>query len=111
MVILGTLTGCYSVMLARNYPTPSPMDCQAVGVDVAWEDTPTGVVIGEVKTDFGLAQKRCGKDTIGCTRHLFGNKYEITHEGDGWVIVHELCHALYEETKHTYNYRSARGML
>lgn len=86
------------------------MDCQAVGVRVDHTDTPTGVIISEVLVDYGLAAKICGKGSIGCAQRTMGNKYTIIHEGDGWVIVHELCHALYEEPRHTNNYRRSRGM-
>lgn len=90
---------------------PTPAECVGVGVKVPAGRAPSGVIISERQVPVGTAASRCGMDdprTVGCSWRVRGNKWNVIHEGDGWVKLHEWCHATYQTLDHTMDYLSRR---
>ena len=92
-------------------PTPTPVECGDVGVQVPYDTPPNGVIRSENLVDISVIARKCGSGDIGCAVPRPDGAWDIYHQGTGWVLIHERCHAKYNSTQHTLDYLATRRIL
>ena len=89
-------------------PTPTPVECGFVGVQVPYDAIPNGVIRKEVILDVNKLSAYCNSGDIGCAVVQRDGTWDIYYNGQGWVRIHERCHARYNGAKHTLEYLATR---
>jgi hypothetical protein len=89
---------------------PTPVECGYVGVQVPHDRPATGEIIEMREVPRGTAGLYCGsREYVGCAFQFSGNRWKIIFEPQQWIKTHEICHAVYETTRHTLEYMTSRG--
>lgn len=81
-------------------------------MDVKDGDHATGRIVNSYEHFEGTAKAVCGAGTVGCALPLGQGMYDIHYEPskDDWIWLHERCHALYRNIRHTKEYNISRGL-
>lgn len=92
------------LLTACSNSEPTPANCRGWGVAVGDHDTVTGRIIKEHIDTPAVVRAKCQSpfvETSGCTLAVGPGEYVIWTVDDPAVVLHERCHALFEQPLHT----------